>query len=589
VAAAVIVGASLAGVLQLSVAIAPANATAVVQYYVTKGGSGSACSKAHPCKSLSTATNDAFSSGNLGKNVVIHIAAGTFETNVCMFEMSNACSANKPSGFNSLLIEGASASRTILDGTKRATVLAIGVDVATVTLKALTVENGGHAISGMGGGLQIGGNTVNLIDTRFTSNTATSSGGAIQVDGGTLSVQDSTLSGNSVTASGSGAGGAIDIVSNGHALIENSTLSQNTVTVTSPNPQGATGGAIATSDNTTSPLKVLYSTIANNTAIGNPEGGGIFVNDGQVDVIGSTISGNSAVGGAGGGLYSAPSSTIQIGGSILSGNTVATCHAASGGHITDRGYNLADDESCGLGSKSKVTTGSAIALQNLASNGGPTRTERILKTSAAHDFFPKAASVVGYQLCKEADQRGVPRQQGPAAHCDSGAYQFAPSVITSLSPNDGAPGTKVTVKGYGFDFLAVTIHAARVAFAVSKFDVLTTTVPSVPPGSTQISLKNVDGTFASPFTVFAALKVTTSSLPNGKVGKAYSAQLKASGGESPYAWRLTSGHLPAGLHLSGSGHLSGKPSTAGRSSFTVAVTDANALTRKQPLSIVIKR
>jgi Putative Ig domain len=47
----------------------------------------------------------------------------------------------------------------------------------------------------------------------------------------------------------------------------------------------------------------------------------------------------------------------------------------------------------------------------------------------------------------------------------------------------------------------------------------------------------------------AALTISTSSLPTGQTGVAYSAVLAATGGTPPYMWTLTSGTLPAGLML----------------------------------------
>ncbi len=75
----------------------------------------------------------------------------------------------------------------------------------------------------------------------------------------------------------------------------------------------------------------------------------------------------------------------------------------------------------------------------------------------------------------------------------------------------------------------------------------------------------------------APLSITTSSLPGGSVGSAYSATLQASGGVTPRTWSLASGTRPAGLTLTGStGVISGTPSATGTSSFTVRVTDSGS-------------
>jgi Putative Ig domain len=74
------------------------------------------------------------------------------------------------------------------------------------------------------------------------------------------------------------------------------------------------------------------------------------------------------------------------------------------------------------------------------------------------------------------------------------------------------------------------------------------------------------------------LQITTTTLPAGQVGAAYSTLLQASGGTTPYSWGLGSGVLPAGLSLSTSGTLSGTPTTAGSFTFTIKVTDSTTPT-----------
>jgi large repetitive protein len=85
----------------------------------------------------------------------------------------------------------------------------------------------------------------------------------------------------------------------------------------------------------------------------------------------------------------------------------------------------------------------------------------------------------------------------------------------------------------------------------------------------------------------AALAITTSSLPAGTVGVAYSQALGASGGSPPYSWAVASGALPAGLSLAPGGTISGTPGTAGSSSFTVRVTDSASASAAAALSLTI--
>jgi hypothetical protein len=71
------------------------------------------------------------------------------------------------------------------------------------------------------------------------------------------------------------------------------------------------------------------------------------------------------------------------------------------------------------------------------------------------------------------------------------------------------------------------------------------------------------------------LSISTTALPSGQVGKAYTATLKASGGMAPLSWALTAGTLPAGLALNAAGMISGTPTaTAAALSLTFTVSDS---------------
>ncbi len=86
-----------------------------------------------------------------------------------------------------------------------------------------------------------------------------------------------------------------------------------------------------------------------------------------------------------------------------------------------------------------------------------------------------------------------------------------------------------------------------------------------------------------------ALTVTTTSLSDGIAGTAYSASLAATGGTGSISWSVTTGNLPGGLTLSGSGDISGTPTAAGTTNFTVTATDSSTppQTAKQALTITI--
>lgn len=88
--------------------------------------------------------------------------------------------------------------------------------------------------------------------------------------------------------------------------------------------------------------------------------------------------------------------------------------------------------------------------------------------------------------------------------------------------------------------------------------------------------------------VGSTLTVTTTSLPGGSVGTAYSATLQASGGAQPYTWSVSSGTLPAGLTLnSSSGVISGTPTATGTSSFTIQVNDSESPSQTEAVNFSI--
>ncbi|MGA9805455.1 MAG: Ig-like domain repeat protein [Terriglobales bacterium] len=83
--------------------------------------------------------------------------------------------------------------------------------------------------------------------------------------------------------------------------------------------------------------------------------------------------------------------------------------------------------------------------------------------------------------------------------------------------------------------------------------------------------------------------VTTTALPPGVVGNAYSNTIYESGGVSPFTWTYT-GSLPSGITLGGStGTVSGTTCVAGNYSFTTKVTDKNSNYGTQGLTLQINQ
>ena len=114
------------------------------------------------------------------------------------------------------------------------------------------------------------------------------------------------------------------------------------------------------------------------------------------------------------------------------------------------------------------------------------------------------------------------------------------------------------------------------------------------PGNATITVKGTDSsnppkTGTGPVTLMvnpAPLALTTTSLPNGTVGVAYTSTIGVSGGTAPYTCVFTAGTLPAGLTLAGC-TVSGTPTVAGTANLTVKATDSNGNTVTGPESITI--
>src|SRR5664279_5485197 len=83
------------------------------------------------------------------------------------------------------------------------------------------------------------------------------------------------------------------------------------------------------------------------------------------------------------------------------------------------------------------------------------------------------------------------------------------------------------------------------------------------------------------------LQVTTSSLLPGTQGVYYTSPLAATGGVPPYSWSLTTGSLPAGLTLSGTGVIAGTPIASGSFPITVQATDTQMNTASADLTLTI--
>lgn len=309
----------------------------------------------------------------------------------------------------------------------------LSVTDSTLSLNSIDTPGAG------GGGIENNDGTVTVTGCTFSENSAVggAGGGAIDNDAGSVSITDSTLSGN--TAS-DGSGGAVE--NNGGAVtISASTLADNSAV-------NGTGGGI---DNVGGTVTVDDSTVSRDNAYYSFGGGGMF-NSGTATVANSTFDADSATyDGEGGGFYdggtlSITNSTVahnvgSVGGGVYGPATVSATILAANTHggncsqaLTDGGYNLDDDGSCGFTASTDLSdTPAGLDPQGLADNGGPTRTVALEAVS------PAIGAIQNASLCSSPDQRGVARP----TPCDMGSVQLAlpAQAITSPDGDSAAVGS----------------------------------------------------------------------------------------------------------------------------------------------------
>jgi hypothetical protein len=392
--------ASIVGVVAIAVAVLPAAVAGATTAAVTNcNGSGA---------------------GSLPA-VVGSAAAGTTVT------FSVSCSGTKPivlsqpvSITGDISIAGPGARSMVVSGGGTTDVFDVAGG-ATAAISGLTVENGGDNYDG--GGIYNNG-TLTVDDVTLSGNsTGIGIGGAISNVGGTLTVSDSSLFGDNTLDLGGGIFNDVEST----ATVSDSTLWSDS----------ADGGGGIYNEGT---MVINDSTLSSNSA-GTDDGGGIL-NEGTLDVVASTFSGNAAEDGAG--IFNGASATVAA-------SVVATSYGSAdcGGTITDAGYNLDDDGSCGFSAVNHSQSDVDADLASLADNGGPTPTQAPAAGSPLLDRIPAGATADGVTLCPGTDQRGVARPQGPA--CDIGAVELTstPEAITSA---DSAS----TPAGAGFSFTVTT-------------------------------------------------------------------------------------------------------------------------------------
>ncbi len=271
------------------------------------------------------------------------------------------------------------------------------------------------------------GSTITLAATiQFTTNTSIdgsgqnvtiSGGGNVQVlfvnSGVTLSLNNLTIA-NGKGAPYQSGGGAQN---QGMLIVTNSTFSGNSTT-------DGDGGGIYNSRAT---LIVINSTFSGNSTLGGGSGGGIYETGGTLVVTNSTFSGNTASNG--GGIY-ANSGGVTLRNTVLANNGGA-CGGFQNPPVTDGGYNLDDDGSCGFTAPTSLSDNKNANLGLLSNNGGPTQTIPLLPNSAAIGAIPPGTN--GCATTVASDQRGIARPESVNGNCSIGAYEYVPPADTTIT------------------------------------------------------------------------------------------------------------------------------------------------------------
>lgn len=267
-----------------------------------------------------------------------------------------------------------------------------------------------------------------------------------------ITAGSATISGLTVTNGGTGVG-AIGAAQG--LTVTGSTVDGNDVgiEVAQSIPVTVTGSTI--SGNGTAIAAGGPTTVTNSTVTGNSGGIKVQIDGGSLTATAMTLSGNGIYG-----IQSDTDTQVTLVSSLITGNTPADCEI--NGTLTDAGYNVASDDSCGLGSTSvSGASAAAIGPGPLAANGsvGP-QTQAIGTGSAAYQVVPVSSG-----LCLPTDERGVPRPGAGTTDCDAGAYELhAPVTLAQAAPVTGTATAGTAFSGQR----AVTGATGPVSYATTS-------------------------------------------------------------------------------------------------------------------------
>jgi predicted outer membrane repeat protein len=430
-AAALLCGALGLGVIAVSSIPSGAATTATLYVDNVNGAATIGCtsSGSGACKTIQDGVNAAEA---LNGTAVTLDVAGSSTT------YAESVTINLPSSSGDTLdIEGTGSTQPTLDNDGSGSDVSIpNTSAGAVTIDHMTISGGTSSTAG-GGINSLGTGTLTVGADTFSSNKAgtadTDFGGAIAAadacEGGTsgsLVVSGSTFTGNSA----GGDGGAVDAndyctggATPGSLTVTDSTFVSNT---------SSFGGAVSSWQTGST---VTNSTFASNSTA-TTDDGGAFGGVG-VSFVDDTFTANADTA-----IYNDGStSDVSIANSLLADAPGSPeCSEA----VTDGGYNVAADATCGFGSTSAQNS-TTIGTLTLAANGstGP-QTAAITPTSSAYQFVPASACTV------TTDERGQIRPGFGKTACDAGAYELQKNTGYDLSGSDGGVFVFPTGQGKGY-------------------------------------------------------------------------------------------------------------------------------------------
>lgn len=325
-------------------------------------------------------------------------------------------------------IQGPGADKLTISGNNQNRVIGIAPSLTQVTIKDLTVANGGNVADGAG---IFTSSRLNLENVVLTNNTAGFRGGAIFNNYQTVNLLDTTVSNN--TANFGGGIYVLNVGSGTPALTGIINIRQSTV---SGNTGNLSGKALENFEGTTR--------IINSTFSGNQGSGSAVINHNSNQpfaLINSTVAANI---GNGTTVVFSGSTQSVINNSIIAGNTggdfdVILGFGSSGSNnIIGNGDNSIFTN--GVNGNIVGTTANQVnpMLGSLANNGGPTQTHALQPNSPAKNAGNNSLAVdaeTGQPLI--TDQRGQPRIVDGliSANVDIGAFEIqAPlAALASIS------------------------------------------------------------------------------------------------------------------------------------------------------------